>query len=196
MQTRHTSPRTSSRRARVSTSKTKAAVASGEGTKAQIAMTINRSPEELYTFWRNFENLPKVLEHVESIQILDDTRSRWRVRQTEDKFLEWEAVIINDKRNEMISWRTVEGSDVAHAGSIWFNPAPGDLGTEVRLQVDYDLGSLKEGLAKLLRRSPEQQMHEDLRHFKQWMEAGELPTTKGQPAGRSGDKADKYKEAK
>lgn len=196
MKTRHTVVSATSKRGRHLTPRVGPAVKSEEATKALIATTINRTPEELYDFWRNFENLPKVMEHVESVENLDDSRSRWRVRQSDDKSLEWEAVIINDRPNEMISWRTVEGSEVAHAGSIWFTSAPGDLGTEVKLQVEYDIGSFKEGVAKLLRLSPEQQMREDLRHFKQWMETGELSTTTGQPAGRSEDKSEKYKESK
>jgi uncharacterized membrane protein len=104
--------------------------------------------------------------------------------------------VINERANEMIAWRSLEGSDVQHAGSIWFTPAPGGKGTEVKLAVDYSVGTFADMMAKLLRRSPEQQMREDLRHFKQWMEGGEIPTTKGQPTGRREDTTETYKEAK
>jgi len=171
-------------------------VPNNQGVKAQITMTINRPAAELFAFWRNFENLPRVMEHVESVQRIDDRRSHWRVRRSKDHYVEWDADVINEHPNEMIAWRTLEGSDVNHAGSIRFSPAPGGLGTEVKLAVEYDAGSFADGLAKLFRRSPEQQMREDLRHFKQLMETGEIPRTRGQPAGRDEDKTEKYEEAR
>lgn len=171
------------------------AVEGNRGTKVEICTTINRTPGELFSFWRNFENLPRVMTHVESVKCSDDTHSRWRIR-SKDKIIEWDAVVINERRDEMIAWRTAEGADVEHAGSIWFTPGPGGLGTEVKLSVEYNLSGFADFMAKLLRRSPEQQMREDLRHFKQWMEAGEIPTTLGQSAGRREDKIEKYEEAK
>lgn len=173
----------------------KASVPGNEGVKSEIFTTINRTPEELFTFWRNFKNLPLVLKHVESVECMSQERSHWRVRISEDKLIEWDAEIINERPNEMIAWQTLEGSDVQHAGSIWFTPAPGEMGTEVKLAVEYSAGKVTDFVAKILRCSPDQQMREDLRHFKQIMEAGEIPTTLGQSAGRTEDKTKKYGEA-
>ena len=161
----------------------------------EICTTINRSPQELFAFWRNFENLPRIMSHVESVECTDNTHSHWRIR-SKDKVIQWDAVVINERRDEMIAWRTTEGADVEHAGSVWFVPGPGGLGTEVKLAVEYNLSGFADLTAKLFRRSPEQQMREDLRHFKQWMEAGEIPTTFGQSDGRRDDKTEKYEEAK
>lgn len=173
----------------------KASVPGNEGTRTEISTTINRTADELFTFWRNFENLPLVLKHVESVDCSSPAHSHWRVRIADDKLIEWDAEIINESPNEMIAWRTLEGSDVHHAGSIWFEPAPGEMGTEVKLAIEYSLGKFADFMAKVFRRSPDQQMREDLRHFKQIMEAGEIPTTLGQPAGRTEDKTKKYEEA-
>jgi uncharacterized membrane protein len=120
------------------------------------------------------------------------------MRRGKDKHLEWEAEIINEHPNELIARRSLEGSDVRHAGTIRFTPAPGARGTEVKLAMEYEAagGSVASALAKLFRHSPEQQAREDLRHFKQLMEAGEIPTTAGQPAGGEEDKSEKYQEAK
>lgn len=161
-------------------------VRSSKGVKMEKAVTINRTPEELFAFWRNFTNLPRVMEHVEWVDCHDEKRSRWRIRRPNGKFLEWEAEIINEHPNELIAWRTLEGSDVRHAGTIRFRPAPGARGTEVKLAVEYEVGGGKftSAIAKLFRHSPEQQIREDLRHFKQIMEAGEVPTLEGQPAAR------------
>lgn len=174
----------------------RASVPGNKGVKADISTTINRTAEELFSFWRDFENLPLVLKHVESVECFSPTRSHWRVKLSEDKFLQWDAEIINERSNEMIAWRTLEGSDVHHAGSMWFKPAPGEMGTEVKLTIEYSAGKFADFMAKMFRRSPEQQMREDLRHFKQIMEAGEIPTTLGQPAGRTEDKTTKYEESK
>jgi len=165
-------------------------VRSGEGIKTEICFTINRPPGELFAFWRNFENLPRVMEHVESVECQDEKRSHWRVRLSKGKVIEWDAEVVNEHPNELIAWRTLEGSDVRHAGTIRFTPAPAGLGTEVKLAVEYEMagGTVSNALAKMFRRAPEQQMREDLRHFKQLMEAGEVPTTAGQPTGRPGDK--------
>lgn len=171
-------------------------VQNGKGIKVTISTTINALAEELFGFWRNFENLPRVMHHVESVQVISSTHSKWRVRYSDDKHIEWEAEIINEHPNEMIAWRSVEGSEVRHAGTVWFTPAPGGLGTEVKFAVEYEAGKLADGLAKLLRFSPEQQMREDLRHFKQWIEAREIPTTAGQPSGRRSNVENKYVEAK
>jgi uncharacterized membrane protein len=197
MKPRHpstTSP--TSRTPRISAPRKSASVRTNKGIKVEIATTINRTPEELFAFWRNFENLPQVMDHIASVEFLTDKRSRWRVHGPIDTVLEWEAEIINEHPNALIAWGSVEGSELRHAGSIRFEPGPGGLGTEVKLAVEYEAGRLADTMAKLFRHSPAQQMREDLRHFKQWMEAGEIPTTKGQPAGRDEDKSNKYTEAK
>jgi len=151
-------------------------VRSGQGCKVETSVTIQRRPEELFSFWRDFRNLPRVMEHVERVDVIDDRRSKWHVRRPDGKkLLEWEAEIINEHPNELIAWRTLEGSDVRHAGTIRFAPAPGARGTEVKLAVEYEIagGAFTRSIAKLFRRAPDQQIREDLRHFKQIMESGE-----------------------
>ena len=128
-----------------------------------------------------------------------EIRTRWRARREKHdgaRQLEWESEVINERPGEMIAWRTVEGSEVEHAGSIWFSSAPGGVETEVRLEVAYEAPGFADFIARLMRRSPTQQMHEELRHFKQLMEAGEIPTTAGQPASRTDDVIAKYQEAR
>jgi uncharacterized membrane protein len=188
---------TSLEREPIPAQRSRPSVRSGEGVKTEICFTINRPREELFAFWRNFENLPFVMEHVESVERRDEWRSHWRVRRSKGKVIEWDAEVVNEHPAELIAWRTLEGSDVRHAGTIRFTPAPGGWGTEVKLAVEYEVagGTVSNALAKMFRCSPEQQMREDLRHFKQLMEAGEIPTTAGQPTGRADDKTEKYEEA-
>jgi uncharacterized membrane protein len=157
------------------------------GTKVEKSVTINRPAEELYKFWRNFENLPRFMNHLESVRVTGGDRSHWVAKAPAGTSVEWDAEIYNEKEGELIAWRTLEGSQVASAGSVRFESAPGGRGTIVRVTLKYDppggkLGSL---VARLFGENPEQQIDEDLGRFKQLMETGEVATTKGQPSGRS-----------
>jgi uncharacterized membrane protein len=150
------------------------------------AMTINRSAEELYRFWRNFENLPRVMRHLESVTVQDERRSHWIVKGPADRHVEWDAEIVNEKANQLIAWQSCEGADIDHWGAVRFAPAPGGRGTEVTVELEYEpiAGSFGAMIAKLFGEEPAQQIEEDLRRFKQLMEAGEVPTTEGQPRGK------------
>lgn len=150
------------------------------------AVTIQRPVEEVYRFWRSFENLPRFMHHLESVQVTGETRSHWVAKGPAGAKVEWDAEIINEQPNELIAWRSVEGSDINHAGSVRFEPAPGGRGTEVHVALNYNppVGQVGRAIAKLFREDPEHQVSEDLRRFKQLMEAGELAHVEGQPSGR------------
>ena len=148
---------------------------------------IDRSAKELYDFWRNFENLPRIMTHLESVQVLDDRRSRWKAQApwVAGSEVEWDAEITEDQPNSLIAWRSLPGSDIDHRGSVQFVRALGDRGTNVRVVMDYapPTGQIGRWVAKWLGEAPEQQIREDLRRFKRIMETGEVPTTDGQPHG-------------
>jgi len=162
-------------------------VAAGRGVKVEKSVTIDRSPEELYTFWRNFENLPRFMDHLESVRVTDDKRSHWVAKAPAGTTVEWDAEVYNEKPNEMIAWRSLEGSDVDNAGSVHFERASGGRGTVVKVSLKYDPpgGVIGATIAKLFGEAPDQQIQEDLRRLKQVMEAGEIPTTEGQSSGRA-----------
>lgn len=150
------------------------------------AFTIRRTPQELYGFWRALENLPSFMEHLESVTVLDERRSHWVASAPLGREVEWDAEITEDVPNERIAWHSVEGSEVANAGSVSFRDLGGDRGTEVHVSLEYAPpgGEVGATIAKLFGENPEQQVKDDLRHFKQIMEAGEVPTITGQPSGR------------
>ncbi|MBV9957253.1 MAG: SRPBCC family protein [Acidobacteria bacterium] len=162
-------------------------VRGGRGFKVEKSVTINKSPAELYSFWRNFENLPRFMNHLESVQVTGDNRSHWVAKAPAGSTVAWDAEIYNEKENELIAWRSLEGADVDNAGSVRFESDPNGRGTIVRVTLKYDPpgGTLGKLVAKLFGEAPDQQVEEDLRRFKQLMEAGETPTTEGQPSGRS-----------
>ncbi|HJU89899.1 MAG TPA: SRPBCC family protein [Gemmatimonadaceae bacterium] len=140
------------------------------------AVTVNRPVEEVYEFWRNFENLPRFMKHLESVQDLGGGRSRWKARGPAGTTVEWEAEVLEDVPNERISWHSVEGSEVWNEGTVLFREAPGGRGTEVVVVISYDppAGKLGQIFAKLFREEPGQQVFDDLRAFKQVMETGEI----------------------
>lgn len=151
--------------------------------RVERAVTIAMPAAELYRFWRNFENLPRVMKHLESVTVLDSTRSRWKAKAPAGTSVEWEAVVHNEIPNELIAWKSADEATVPNAGSVTFKEAPGGRGTEVKVTLEYQspAGKLGQLVAKLFGEEPEQQVREDLRGFKAVMEAGETPTTKGQP---------------
>jgi uncharacterized membrane protein len=157
------------------------------GIKIEKSMTITKSPEELYTFWRNFSNLPRFMNHLESVTELDGKRSHWVAKAPAGMTVEWDAEIINEEKNELIAWRSLEGATVPNAGSIRFEPAPANRGCVVRVSLSYEPpgGALGSKIAKLFGEEPGQQIEEDLRRFKQLMETGEIASTDVQPSGRA-----------
>lgn len=160
------------------------------GTKVEKSVTINRPASELYSFWRNFENLPQFMNHLESVRSIGGERTHWVAKAPAGTTVEWDAEVYNEKQNELIAWRTLEGSQVSSAGSVRFEAAPNG-GTEVRVSLKYDPpgGKLGALVARLFGENPERQIEEDLGRFKELMEsmgstnAGQT-TSRGASAGR------------
>jgi uncharacterized membrane protein len=155
------------------------------GIRVDKTITIGKSPAEVYHFWRNLENLPKFMNNLENVEEIDNRLSHW-VSKGPGGLLEWDAEIINEKENELIGWRSLPGSEVSHAGSVQFKPAPGDRGTIVTVELQYEPpgGTLGAMFARLIHKDPDRQIDEDLRRLKQLLETGEIPTVAGQSSGR------------
>jgi uncharacterized membrane protein len=158
----------------------------GRGVRVEKSVTINSTPEELYAFWRNFENLPRFMHNLEAVEVHDTKRSRWVAKGPANSKVEWEAEIINEIPNELIGWRSVEGSQVDNAGSVHFERATGGRGTELKVVLRYDppAGKFGAGVSKLFGEDPAINVQEDLRRLKMLVETGELATIKGQSTGR------------
>ncbi|HPL63091.1 MAG: SRPBCC family protein [Syntrophales bacterium] len=153
--------------------------------KVERSVTIDRPAQELYSVWRNLESLPCFIDHLESVKVINPARSHWIAKGPAGMRLEWDAVITAEKEGEEIAWRSVEGSQVETEGSVLFRSAPGNRGTEINVSFEYrpPAGPVGAAFARLLGRSPSSAVLEGLRHFKQYMETGEIPTTEGQPKG-------------
>ena len=162
-----------------------ASVPAGHGVKVERSITVNKPPEYLYRFWRNFENLPRIMSHLESVRVTGPNRSHWVARALAGASVEWDAEVINERKNELIAWRSLEGSDVDNAGSVHFRRAPAGQGTEIRVSLKYYPlgGKLGAAVAGLFGENPEQQIDDDLRRFRQAMEGGTVPAASGHPSG-------------
>ena len=144
--------------------------------RTKRSITIQRPVEEVYSFWRDFQNLPRFMVHLESVMVTGDGRSHWKAKAPAGQSVEWDATTTEDVPNERISWRSDEGAPVFNAGTVHFRAAPGNRGTEVRVELEYDppFGKLGSKVAMLFREEPGQQVQDDLRHLKQVMETGDI----------------------
>ncbi len=167
--------------------KSRSSVRGNQGVKVVKSCTIARKPEELYSFWRKLENLPRFTKHLISVRPISDRESHWVARAPGGP-AEWTAEIINEHPNQLIAWRSKEGSEIDNAGSVRFEPTPDGQSTEVTVSLEYrpPVGRLGLLVARLYGEDPERQVEEDLQRFKALMELGEVPTTEGQPGGPQG----------
>lgn len=149
------------------------------GFKYERSLTINRPAEELFSFWRQLSNLPRIMQHLESVTETGGGRSHWIAQGPMGVRVEWDAEVHNEDPGRMIAWRSLPGGQVDTAGSVHFEER--SRGTELRVSLKYNPpgGKLGAGIAWLIGDSIEQQIASDLQRFKQMMEAGEISTARG-----------------
>ena len=161
--------------------------ASGEemALKGRTSITVNRPAEEVYRYWKDLQNLPKFMFHLESVEPKGEDRYHWVAKAPLGQTVEWDADVVEDIPNEIIAWRSTEDADVPNSGSVRFVPAPGDRGTEVIVELDYQLpgGAIGDTIARMFGEEPQQQIKDDLRRFKQVVETGEVVRSEGSPEG-------------
>jgi uncharacterized membrane protein len=142
----------------------------------ETSVTINRRPEEIYQFWREFENLPRFMKHLESVTKLGPNRSHWVAKGPAGDTEEWDAEIYNEKENELIAWRSLPGADIVNAGSVRFRPAANGRSTDLKITMNYNIagGRVTDTLAHLLGQSPEQLIESDLQRLKHLLESSDF----------------------
>jgi uncharacterized membrane protein len=162
------------------------AVTAGHGTRVEHAITVLRPAGKVYEFWRDFENLPHFMTHLVDVDTTTNGKSHWIAKGPLGTKVEWDAQIIVDIPGEAIGWKSLDGADVDTAGSVRFREIPNGRGTEVRVNLKYDppAGRVGIAVARLFGQSPEKQVREDMRRFKQLMESGEIASIDGQPHGQ------------
>jgi uncharacterized membrane protein len=159
-----------------------------EDDKSHLAVTVGVPPEVAFNFFRDFNNLPLFMKDLKSIQVLSDKKSHWTV-EVKGMTAEWDAEIVQERPGQMISWKSVEGSQVETSGSIWFSPAPETRGTVIGLILDYKVpgGKLTELITKISGEDPKSLAFTNLRRLKCFLETGEIATIEGQSTGRDSE---------
>ena len=149
------------------------------GVRVDEEMPIHKPPEELYRFWRNLENLPRFMEHLQSVKVIDDRLSHWTARGPAGFSVEWDAEIVNDIENELIGWRSLSGSQVDNGGSVRFERMPNGEGTLLKVSLQYNppAGFVGARIARLFGEAPERTVADDLRRFKELMETGTITSS-------------------
>jgi uncharacterized membrane protein len=167
-------------------SDTRQQLGGSRGIRVEESVTINRPVAEVYRFWRNFENLPRFMKHLESVAVREEGISHWVAKGPAGTKVEWDARIINEVPNTVIAWQSLEGSTISTAGSVTFDDMGNDL-TRVRVNLQYNPpgGKLGAAVAWLFGEEPSLQVREDLQRFKQLMETGAIATTEGQTSERT-----------
>jgi uncharacterized membrane protein len=157
-------------------SNTKVALGGSRGIHVYESIVINRPAGELFRFWRDFANLPRFMEHLEDVRVIDSIRSVWTARAPIGMRVKWEAEVINEIDGELIGWQSTENADVATAGSVRFVPAESG-GTEIIVHLQYEppAGKIGSLVASIFGEEPSQQIRADLRRLKEILETGEVP---------------------
>jgi len=162
-----------------------------QGVRVDRSITINASREDVYRFWRNLDNLPRFMRHVRSVKTIDNTHSHWTVEGPAGQKLEWDAEIINEVPNELLAWKSLPGASINNTGSVRFEHATAGRGTRISISLQYEppAGQVSVFLAKLFGRDADTEVEQELQRLKSIIEAGEVPTSDGQPTGRVEEKA-------
>lgn len=156
---------------------TKTALGGNRGVHVRESIRLELPVADVYRYWRRLENLPRFMTHLERVTEHGDGRSHWVAAGPAGMPVEWDAEIINQIDNKLIAWRSLPESDVVTAGSVNFQAVRGGRSTQVDVDLQYAPPAGKAGafVAWLFGREPSQTIREDLRRFKQLLEAGEVP---------------------
>ena len=165
---------------------TRVALGGRRGVHVKESIVVRAPGETVYDFWRSLANLPRFMTHLERVDVMSDTRSHWVAKGPAGMRVEWDAELINDRRPHLIAWRSLEGAEVASAGSVRFSEATGG-GTEITVRMQYEppAGKLGAWVATMLGKDPARQIREDLRRLKQLFDRVASPSA---PAALADDR--------
>ncbi len=142
------------------------------------SVTINRPRAEVYKFWRQLENLPQFMKHLETVKQLGPKRSHWTARIPGGVgTIEWDADIEKEVENELIAWRSLPAADINNAGEVRFSDSPDEKETVVQATISYSppAGSVGGLAAKLLNPMFKNIVVEDMRRLKRLLETSQPP---------------------
>jgi uncharacterized membrane protein len=162
------------------------AATAAELPKLRATALIDRPAGELYAFWRQLQNLPRFMKNLESVVETGGNRSHWVGKTPFGWTAEWDAELTAEEPGRRLAWRSLPGSSVETSGEVRFTDSTGNRGTLVLVTMEAGLpGNVLGRLVEpVVHQGTERQVREDLRRFKELMEAGEIATIDGQPAGQ------------
>jgi uncharacterized membrane protein len=146
------------------------------GIRVDHEISINKPVVELYSFWRDLANLPRFMDHLQSVNVIDERLSHWKAKGPIGMNVEWDAEIVNDIPNKVIGWRSLDGSDVDNGGSVRFESQGAGTVVKVSMQYNPPAGQLGEWVARMFGENPKKTVAEDLQRFKELMETGNIVT--------------------
>jgi len=151
----------------------------GQGVAIKKSVIVNRPPEEVFRYWRNFENFPNFMKHVEAVQKTGKMVSHWVAKAPGGKKVEWDSEITEIKDNELIRWRSLSGSDVQNRGQVTFKETP-EGGTELEVEFTYHTeGATGSTVSRIFNFLPVYYIRRDLQRFKRIMEKDESSMIRG-----------------
>lgn len=162
----------------------------GDSVELTAVTTIRKPPPDVFAFWRDLENLPTFMAHLEQVRATGDRTSHWTAGAPFGQDVEWDAEITEETPSERIAWRSTGKAAVPNAGTVWFTPAPDGESTEVNVVLAYEIpgGAVGKAVAKYYGEEPHQQLDDDLRRLKQVLETGEVVRSDGAPWGKQARK--------
>jgi uncharacterized membrane protein len=161
--------------------------APADASEVERAITVGKSADELYRYWREPRNLSRIMGHFAEVTAVSEDRAHWSARGPLGRSMEWDSRVVEDRPGELLRWESLEGAELPNEGSVRFRPAPGDRGTEVSLRFRFDppAGRLGDAASRLLVAASSALVARALRRSKSLIETGEIPTTEHNPSARA-----------
>jgi uncharacterized membrane protein len=139
--------------------------------RAEKTIRVNAPAEKVYDFWRNFQNFPQFMEHVEEVRPVsgNDKLTHWKIKGPLGVTVEFDAELTQDVPNKSIGWNS-RGGSMETSGVVTFQDINGVTEVHVLMQwYDPPLGKVGEVASRLFQ-DPEKMLEEDLQRFKDIVE--------------------------
>ncbi len=152
--------------------------------RAERSIRVAAPVSQVYRFWRNFENLPRFMEHVKEVRRLPSEQDafHWALRGPLNTSIEFDARLTEDQPNKAIGWNSLDGA-VGTSGVVTFTDLRDNTEVHVVMQwFSLPGGKLGESLSRIVQ-DPEKMLEEDLRRFKDMLEQRVTENVLGEPLG-------------
>jgi uncharacterized membrane protein len=136
--------------------------------KVQDSIEVQVPVQQAYNQWTQFEEFPRFMDGIQSVQQLDETHVQW-IAEIGGKSRQWTAEITEQRPDEKIAWKTIDG-EVKSDGVVTFEQV-GENQTRVNVEMDVEGESTAQNVAGELLGVVKDQVHADLERFKRLIES-------------------------